>query len=483
MNNINSLKPEKVFRFFNEISQIPHGSGNTAQIAEYCLEFAAERNLKAVMDEGDNVIIYADGTQGYENSEPVIIQGHMDMVCEKTPQCTKDMAVDGLSLSTDGEWLWAEGTTLGGDDGIALAYIFALLDSDDIPHPPIEAVITRDEETGMFGAELFNASLVKAKKIINIDMEEEGTLTVSCAGGITAHNTVPLTAPTDKCGFSYEISVDGLLGGHSGVDIDKKRHNAFKLVCELLKKFKENDITFRISDIQGGGKFNVIPKNASVIIGTESECLSQLNEIIALFKADFESKYSADEPNAVFTVKSVTGDYSFYDLDSTDKIINFITEVPNGVHNFSPNIPDLVETSLNMGAVSLDNDKLSAHLLIRGNNSERMHELMKKLEVFSANYNAECVFDSEYPAWEYRENSPLRQLAIDTFTDLYGKAPIVSAIHAGLECGIFSKKIDNADIISFGPDIHDIHTPAERMNIASVERTWNYLKEILRKLK
>lgn len=481
--DINSLKPEKVFRFFNEISQIPRGSGNTSKIAQYCLDFAAKRNLKAVMDEGDNVIIYADATKGYENSEPVIIQGHMDMVCEKTPQCTKNMNIDGLSLSTDGEWLWADGTTLGGDDGIALAYMFALLDSDDIPHPPIEAVITRDEETGMFGAEKFCASLVKATKILNIDMEEEGTLTVSCAGGITCNYSVPLSAPSDKADFAFEISVDGLLGGHSGVDIDKNRHNAFRLLCELLKKITENNITFKISDISGGGKFNVIPKSASAIIGINSDCYSHLVDICSSFKSEFDDKYSKYEPDAVFSVKSLSESYAFYDLNSTDKIIRFISGVPNGVQNFSENIPDLVETSLNLGAVSLKSDLLSAHLLIRSNSSDKMHVLIEKLEKFSCNFEASCSFDSEYPAWEYRENSPLRELAIETFTELYGKAPIVSAIHAGLECGIFSKKINNADIISFGPDIENIHTPAERMNIASVERTWNYLKEILRKLK
>ncbi len=478
MQNITSLKPEKVYYFFNEISKIPHGSGNTAQIAQYCLDFAAQRNLKAVKDAGDNVIIYAPGTPGYENSEPIIIQGHMDMVCEKTADCAKNMEKDGLDLRTDGEWLWAEGTTLGGDDGIALAYMFALLDSDDIPHPPIEAVITRDEETGMYGAELFEASLVKGKKILNIDSEEEGILTVSCAGGITAHYDLLLSAPITEMPYSYEISVSGLLGGHSGVDIGKGRLNAFKMLCKPLEMLTQD---FCIAAITGGGKQNVIPKEAAVIIGTQDDALAALQAVIAECNAQ---NFGGDaDPGLVFAVRTIDSTSDFYDKAATKTISDFLQNYPTGVQSMSERIEGMVETSLNVGVLRLSGEILSADFLIRSNADGGRRALMEKLEDFCTGTNASLTFNSEYPAWEYHQDSPLRDLMAEIYTDMFGKEPIVAGIHAGLECGIFTKKIEDADAISFGPDIENIHTPAERLNIASAERTWEFLKEILKRSK
>lgn len=482
MNNISKLKPEKVFEFFRQISEIPHGSGNTGQIAQYCLDFAAERNLKAVKDDGGNVIIYGEATEGYENSEPIIIQGHMDMVCEKTADCTKDMSKDGLTLCTDGEYLWAEGTTLGGDDGIALAYIFALLDSDDIPHPPIEAVITRDEETGMYGAEDFCAELVRGKKILNIDSEEEGILTVSCAGGITGHCEFPLEQPENKAEFSYEITVSHLTGGHSGVDIGKGRANAFKVLTEILQLIS-SELSFCISDISGGGKMNVIPQMASAIIGTDIECSEKLEQIISSYKFGFAEKYADTEPTAEFTVSVQNDNLKFYDEIATKKIMSILDKAPNGVQAMSKSMPDMVQTSLNMGVFNIEKEKLSIDFLIRSNLADEKASVMDKVSSFAEEFNGVATFDGDYPAWEYREESPLRELMSDIFRDMYGKEPVISAIHAGLECGIFSKKIQNADIISFGPDIENIHTPSERLNIASAERTWEYLKEILKRSK
>ncbi len=480
MNQINQLKPQKVFAFFQQISEIPHGSGNTEQIAQFCLDFAAKRNLKAVKDAGDNVIIYAPGTEGYENSKPIIIQGHMDMVCEKTADCQKNMETEGLDLRTDGEWLWAEGTTLGGDDGIALAYIFALLDSNDIPHPPIEAVITRDEETGMFGAELFEASLVKGKKILNIDSEEEGILTVSCAGGITGHCTLPLAAPQTQLPYAYEISVSGLLGGHSGVDIGKGRLNAFKMLCHPLV-YVEGNPDFCIAGITGGGKHNVIPKEAAIVIGTETDCFDLLAKNMDL--CNQAGLGGETDPDLLFSVKKLETPPYFYDAETSDRILDFLANAPTGVVAMSQSIEGMVETSLNMGVLTLSKDALNAAFLIRSNADEGRKALMKHLTDYYTGANAAIAFDSEYPAWEYRKDSPLRDLMIEVFRDCYGNEPIVAGIHAGLECGIFSKKIKDADAVSFGPDIENIHTPNERLNIASAQRTWEFLKEILRRSK
>lgn len=477
MNLINTLKPEKVFSFFHDISQIPHGSGNTEQIAQYCLDFAAQRNLKAVKDIGGNIIIYTEGTAGYEHSEPIMIQGHMDMVCEKTETCTKNMAAEGLDLHTDGVYLWAEGTTLGGDDGIALAYIFALLDAKDIPHPPIEAVITRDEETGMFGAEAFDASLVRSRKILNIDSEEEGILTVSCAGGVTAHCEIPLSPPAGKCPYAYHISVSGLTSGHSGVDIGKGRQNAYKVLGSVLHAL---DTDFCLGAVNGGGKMNVIPQHASAIIGTETDVLPQIEESLRVFSEAFLKQFPAD-PHAVFSVQAVDADAAFYDKQTTEKLLAFLKKAPTGVQRMSEEIPDLVHDSLNMGILSLSGETIAADFLIRSNGSKQA--VMDMIAAFAEEFGGKTEFHGDYPAWEYRKDSPLRTLMTETFCDLYGRAPVISAIHAGLECGLFAQKIPGADIISFGPDIENIHTPSERLHIASAARTWEYLKEILKRSK
>ncbi len=485
MNDLTKLEPAKVFSFFRQIAAIPHGSGNTAQIAQFCLDFAAERGLKAVKDAGDNVIIYADGTPGYENSEPIIIQGHMDMVCEKTAECTKDMEKEGLDLCTDGEWLWADGTTLGGDDGIALAYMFALLDSDDIPHPPLECVITRDEETGMFGAELFEAENVKGKKILNIDSEEEGILTVSCAGGITGHCTKKISAPDTDLPFAYEISVSGLLGGHSGVDIGKGRLNAFKMLCHPLV-YVEGNPDFCIASITGGGKQNVIPQNAAIIIGTETDCFDLLAKNIDL--CNHAGLGGETDSDLLFSIKKLEMPPYFYDEETSDRILDFLANAPTGVQAMSDSIEGMVETSLNMGVLELKDSILSADFLIRSNTDSGKDAVVETVRSFCESIGDEIDFDSmtlsaEYPAWEYRKDSPLRDLMVEVFRDQYGKEPVVAGIHAGLECGIFTKKIKDADAISFGPDIENIHTPNERLNIASAVRTWEYLKEILRRSK
>lgn len=479
---IRELKPEKVFYYFEKISEIPRGSGNTEQIAQYCLDFAEERNLRVIKDDGGNVIIYADGTAGYENSEPVIIQGHLDMVCEKNPDCTKDMTKEGITLCTDGEYLWADGTTLGGDDGIAIAYILALLDADNIPHPPIEAVITRDEETGMFGAAEFNPELVKGTRMLNIDSEEEGVLTVSCAGGITAECEIPYEISNECFDTFLEISISGLKGGHSGADIHKNRKNAIKVLGELLGELSKN-IDFRISDIEGGGKINVIPQSAKAVINTSSENQTLIKNTVDNFGKLFAEKYSDTEPDSHFSVKNISFVEGIANKDATAMLIKFLVDSPNGIQSMSAEMEGIVQTSLNLGSFSVEHGKGKAVFLIRSNSSEEKQLTAKKVSDLAASIGGKADIYGDYPSWEYRENSPLRDIMVETFRDMYGKEPVVTAIHAGLECGIFSEKIKNADIVSFGPDNENIHTPNERLNIASAGRCWEYLKEILKRSK
>ncbi|MBQ3566146.1 MAG: beta-Ala-His dipeptidase, partial [Oscillospiraceae bacterium] len=382
---------------------------------------------------------------------------------------------EGLDLRTDGEFLWAEGTTLGGDDGIAVAYILALLDSDNIPHPPIEAIITRDEETGMNGAEEFDSSFVKGKKFLNIDSEEEGILTVSCAGGITGHCEITLEPPCIKLSNIYKISVTGLLGGHSGIDIGKGRQNAFKLIGNALSKISD----FYIADITGGGKMNVIPNKASVIIGTETDIITELEELIN----ECNSVNFISDPDIIFSVKKSDTTPLFHDKKNSDTILKFLANAPTGVIKWSENIEGLVESSLNLGVFSVAKEIISAGFLIRSNSNAGKTSLVNQLEKFIYTMNGTLKLSSDYPAWTYRKDSPLRDLMADTYRDMFGKEPVIAGIHAGLECGFFTEKISDSDIVSFGPDIENIHTPAERLNVASARRTWDYLIEVLRRCK
>ena len=479
MSVLQNLEPKKVFAFFEEIAQIPHGSGNTAQIAAYCMRFAEERGLRALHDAGGNVIIYAPGTAGYENSEPIILQGHMDMVCEKTPDCTKNMEKDGLTLATDGNYVWAEGTTLGGDDGIALAYMFALLDSDDIPHPPLECVITRDEETGMFGAELFEAEHVRGRKILNIDSEEEGILTVSCAGGVTVMGEIPMEAAAAE-GFAYLVTVGEMTGGHSGADIHHGRQNGIRVLGQLLGAIAAK-MPFRAAQPMGGGKANVIPKGAQALVVTQKDSLEALEQITADFAAAFAAAHGATDAHAVFAVAPVSLPAEVLTEEATARLLGFLADAPTGVIRMHPHMEGMVQTSLNLGVMQWAADKLSVQFLIRSNVVEEKQWLMEETEAYIRRFGGTPAHDAGYPAWEYREDSTLRDLMVQVFEEQYGRKPQVSAIHAGLECGLFAEKIKNADIVSIGPDIADIHTPDERLDVASAASVWEYVKEILRR--
>lgn len=474
--NINELVPNKVFKYFHEISQIPHGSGNTKAIAEYCLDFAKKHNLRAIYDKGGNIVIFKDGTKGYENSKPVIIQGHLDMVCEKDSTCTADMAKEPLRLNTDGEWLWAEGTTLGGDDGIAVAYALAILASDDIAHPPLEVLLTRDEETGMFGAAELDPTPLSGKRLINIDSEEEGIFTVGCAGGITAICTLPLSfISTDKP--SYKITVSGGKGGHSGVEIHKYRVNAIKLLTNVLNELNLS-FDIGISSFSGGGKMNVIPSTASAVIVTDDDIAPTVSKINEKLK----KQIFAAEPNINITIESISPCGKCTDTDSTDKLIFALHHSPNAIQSMSADIPGAVCTSLNLGIADIDTDVLKFVFLLRSNSPFELNLLKNKLTSFTKIIGAETKFEGEYPAWEYAPESPLRDTMLKVYKKMYGTEPKIESIHAGLECGILSEKLGCSDIVSIGPDMENIHSPKERLNISSANRVWEFLLNLLKEL-
>ena len=383
---LENLNPQKVFRYFEEISAIPHGSGNIEAIGDYCMRFAESRGLKAVKENCGTVIIYMNGTGGYENCKPVILQGHLDMVCEKRADCHKNMETEAIDLRTDGVWVWAEGTTLGGDDGIAVAYILALLDSPEIPHPPIEALLTADEETGMTGAEELDGSLLSGRTLINIDSEEEGYLTVSCAGGVRAYCEYDLELADTESGMcAVEIEIDKLLGGHSGVDIDKHRLNAHKVLADVLD-YAYRKAPFFICSIKGGDKTNVIPKNALAVIAAKAESKDIIIDSASEYFRDiFHSEYGGFEPSAELTVCESYEAVPKKHLTKscTEKVIFALMHSPDGIASVMAKDTSLVKSSLNMGELFTENSKLNMGYLIRSNSLNGRKTVMDKLSSFT----------------------------------------------------------------------------------------------------
>ena len=467
---LEKLKPAKVFSIFEDLCRIPHGSGNMEKISRYCEQFAAERGLWCCRDALHNIIIKKPAFAGYESHPPVILQGHLDMVCEKEADCDIDFLHDPLRLNTDGEFIWAEGTTLGGDDGIAVAMILSVLDSDTLPHPPIEAVFTVDEETGMYGAKGLDCSLLSGRTLINIDSEDEGVLTAGCAGGARVEITLPLKrAPLEK--DCVKISVGGLMGGHSGAEIDKGRLNADKILGGLLSRLDG----LRIVDLHGGLKDNAIPAAA--------ECIAYCDSDAAAIAAAYQNEAAtATDPGLSITVTACGAFSHAYTAETSRTAAELLSALPNGIIAMSSDIPELVETSLNLGILYIKDDTLCASFAVRSSKNARKSALCDSLKSIAGRYGAGYSSHGHYPAWEFRQNSRLRGIMSDTFLSLYGRSPTVAIIHAGLECGLFSDKIPGLDAVSFGPDMRDIHTPRERLSVASAERTYRYLCEILKNL-
>ena len=495
MSVLKEFKPAEVWKYFEKICKIPHGSSNTKMISDYCVEFAKEHNLRYIQDKSNNVIIFKDGTTGYENSQPVIIQGHLDMVCEKENDCLIDMEKEGLELIVDGDMLKAVKTTLGGDDGIAIAYALAILDSTDIPHPPIEAVFTVDEEIGMLGAADIDCSELKGNIMLNLDSEDEGHLLVSCAGGATATCHVPVryeTVNDVNINKVMKLIVTGLNGGHSGVEIDKERANANRIMGRVLDSINVK-YGCRIISVAGGLKDNAIPRECVAEIVIADKDFDKIDSLVAEYNDILKNEYkNTDKDIAVLFNSNKDSDNSgngnnieVMDTDSTNKVIVALVNLPGGIQRMSTDIKGLVQTSLNMGILKTmkDNSEVSMSFSVRSSIGSEKQELIDRMDCLMRVLGGSVTCVGEYPAWEYKKDSTLRNLMIDIYKEQYGEEPIVEAIHAGVECGLFAGKIKDLDCVSFGPDILDIHTTSERMSISSVDRTWKYILEILKRLR
>ena len=489
MGVLSALEPAKVFQFFEEICSIPHGSRNVEQISNYLVDFARKRGLKYRQDEKYNVVIWKDGSKGYENAEPVILQGHMDMVAVKTADCPKDMDKDGLDLEVNGDLISAKGTSLGGDDGIAVAYSLAILDDPDMPHPPLEVIITTDEEIGMLGAAYMDVTDIKGRLFLNMDSEDEGIFTVSCAGGATV-----------TCKFPYErenveaavmrVSLDGFSGGHSGVEIDKGRANANVVMGRLLYSVM-NDV--RLISINGGEKDNAIALSCQAEIAVPADKAEEVKNKMQETFAIVAEEYKVTDPNAALHVEAGDADKADGTAQSTDvqaltakdtaTVIQALLHMPYGIQRMNPEIEGLVQTSLNLGILRTNETSVDLSYAVRSASEHEKQFLIDKMDALAVLLGGITEISGPYPGWEYRADSRLRDVLVDTYRELYGNDPVVEGIHAGLECGLFASKMGDIDAVSLGPQMEGIHTVNEVLSISSVQRTWELVTKALAALK
>ena len=482
MNVLGNYQPASVLGFFETLCAIPHGSGNTKEISDYCVRFARERGLAVWQDAANNVVIVKEASAGYEAAPAVILQGHLDMVCEKDPDCDLDMKTQGLRLKTDGVYAWAEGTTLGGDDGIAVAMALAALDDDTLPHPRLEAVFTVDEEVGMLGAAKLDPSMLQGRLLLNIDSEVEGVLTVSCAGGIRATCHVPVEWE-EAVGVHCTVRLDGLTGGHSGVEIHKGRANANMLMGRLLYGISQ-ELPLRLTALSGGQADNAIASLCEASFAVPVEDADRVRELAASYGAVFAKEYQTAEPGLRLTFgMSPAACHMALTAQSAQRVISALMLLPNGIQTMSMDIPGLVQTSLNLGVLRLKEEELSATFAVRSSVATEKVMLCNRMECLAQLLGASVTYTGDYPAWEYKKESGLRDLVADVYEKQTGKRPVIEAIHAGLECGVFAGKLPGLDCISFGPNLLEIHTPRERMDLASVARTWQLVCEVLRRAK
>ncbi len=477
MSKLENLSPQRVFHYFEELSSIHRGSGDMEAISKYCIDFAKKHNLRYHTDELNNVIIFKDGSNGYENSQPVILQGHLDMVCQKTEDCSIDFLKDGLDIYVDGDFVKAKGTTLGADNGIAVSMVLSILESDTIAHPPIEAIFTTDEETGMYGAKALDMSILKSKRMINIDSEEDDCITVSCAGGsdFRAEKNIEHTS---KTGDKVTIILKGFRGGHSGIEINSGKLNANKIMGKVLSSLFDK-LDFEIISISGGDKPNAITNRCEVQLCISGDYKEGLITVLDNTKAEFidAEKDLTFELNIIESCECKT-----IGKELTAYITEILHTTPNGVIEMSKNIENLVETSLNLGVLFTDDEKLVMHYALRSNKKAGLLALENDMLNFFNKFDFKIEAFGHYPPWEYREVSTLRDMYKDLYVEVFNKEPRIEAIHAGLECGIFASQIEDFDCIAIGPNIFDAHTVNERLSIKSTQAVFDTIVKLLAKM-
>ena len=472
------LKPEKVFYYFEEISKIPRGSGNTKAVSDYCVAFARERGLFVRQDEWNNVVIRKEPSKGRENEPGIIVQGHLDMVAEKRPDSSHDFYRDPIELMIEGDFLTARDTTLGADDGIAVAIGLALLDDNSLKHPGLEVIFTSDEETGMDGAMNIDLSDIQGNYVLNLDSETEGILTAGCAGGAKVKTVLPLERK-EYAGVCCSIIVTGLKGGHSGAEIDKERANADILMVRLLHKlYKETGI--KLLCLDGGSKDNAIPRECKSQIVLKKDGLEKVKEKVAEFEVLIKKEYASSDPDISFQItQEEEGSFAVLDEKSLKKVMFYFHNIPNGVIFMNQDIKGLVETSLNLGILKMNRDIAECDISVRSSVGSRKELLLEKLSDMAEAVGAKMSVRGEYPEWGFKKESKLRETMIKLYREMYGEELEVDVIHAGLECGYLLQKKPELDIISFGPQMYDIHTTEERLSIPSVGKIYDFVRRLI----
>ncbi len=481
---LENLEPKAVFSFFEDLTQIPRCSGNEKRISDYLVDFAKQRNLEVIQDKALNIIIKKPGTKGYENSPTVILQGHMDMVCEKNKDTSHDFSSEPLKLRIEDDMLMATGTTLGADNGIAVAYALAILDSNDISHPPLEVLVTTEEETGMGGANNLDPKNLKGKILINIDSEEEGTLLVSCAGGIRNTISIPIEwASTSDNFLPFELRVRGLKGGHSGMEINKGRGNSNIILGRILQGISSNNDVY-LAEISGGAKMNAIPRESDAVLLVKSNDKTKVEEEIKEWNMKIGNELKTADPDVKIEFEPLNSKYQkVFSKETMKKVISALVLIPNGVQTMSMEIEGLVQSSTNLGVLTTTEKEVLLECAVRSSVKTLKLDIVNKMEALANLIGANSSTEGDYPAWEFRKDSYIRKVFVDCYKKMYGKEPIITAIHAGLECGLFDEKFDDVDMISLGPNMYDVHTPDEHVSISSTKRVWNYLLEVLKSIK
>ena len=478
MGVLSELKPQSVFSYFERLCSVPHGSGNTKIISDLCVEMAKELGLRCRQDELNNVIIWKDGSRGYENAEPVILQGHMDMVCVKTKDSAKDMAKEGLDLCTDGQWIWADKTSLGGDDCIAVAVAFAVLADDTLAHPPLEVVLTVDEETGMDGAFGIDCSDLKGRMFLNLDSEEDGVFTVSCAGGARARCLLPGTKePADSDTF-FEVTLCGLQGGHSGAEIDKGRANANQLMGRVLYTAMQRLDTLRLADIRGGQFENVICPRNDAVVGVPAAKAAAFEAFITAFAAVLQNEYRGCDDGLQLTCRRVEARPAL-SVKTTHRVLTALLVVPQGVEAMNVDFPGLVQTSLNMGVMHMDGEGVHFTLSVRSCIASQKEMLLQRIGAIIELAGGTVEPGNDYPGWQYARESVLRDRVMAAYRAVTGKEGRIEATHGGLECGLFIEKMPGLDAVSLGPEMHDIHSERERLSVPSTAQLYEVVCRVL----
>jgi len=477
---LSELEPKRVFDYFEKLCSVPHGSHNTKRISDLCVAFAQELGLKYRQDEANNVVIWKDAAPGYEKAVPVILQGHIDMVCVKTEDCPKDMAEEGLDLATDGEWVWADKTSLGGDNGIAVAMILAILADKSLPHPPLEAVFTVDEEVGMDGAFALDCSDLKGKKLVNLDSEEEGVFTVSCAGGLRldcflAGERSPLHGEV-----GYQVELSGLLGGHSGAEIHKGRASANHVMGRVLYSAMERADGLRLADIRGGRFDNVICSSNRAEVAVPEEQAEDFEAFITEFDAVLKNEYAGVDDGITLSCRRTQLD-SALSQKVTFRMLRVLLVLPQGVQAMNVDFPGLVQTSLNLGAIGVEADGLHFSISVRSCIASQKAMVAQKVRAIVTSARGTVLERSAYPGWQYARESVLREDVLAAWKAVSGKEGRIEATHGGLECGLFIEKIPGLDAVSLGPELHDVHSVKEKLSVPSTKLVYEMALELLKR--